>query len=166
MSKLKSIVQTKWVFGFASLIFVALDQISKEFAKEHLRLKGPINILGDFFIFQYAENRGAFLSLGATLSESARFFIFSVLVFFFLAYLSYLLYFKNQPKWNAWAIVFVLSGGIGNLIDRVSRGKVVDFMNLGIGSLRTGIFNVADFIIVIGVTMLIVSPKPKVQSSN
>lgn len=54
----------------------------------------------------------------------------------------------------AWSLV--LSGGLGNLVDRIiNDGRVIDFMNIGIGSLRTGIFNVADVCITVGVVVLI-----------
>jgi signal peptidase II len=63
-------------------------------------------------------------------------------------------------RMNAVSIVgfsLVIAGGIGNLIDRIGNGGVVtDFMNLGIGRIRTGIFNVADVIIMIGVAVLLV----------
>ncbi len=50
----------------------------------------------------------------------------------------------------------VLSGGLGNLVDRIiNDGRVIDFMNIGIGSLRTGIFNVADVCITVGVVVLV-----------
>ena len=50
----------------------------------------------------------------------------------------------------------VLSGGLGNLVDRIiNDGRVIDFMNIGIGSLRAGIFNVADVYITVGVVVLV-----------
>ena len=57
----------------------------------------------------------------------------------------------NMPLANFVALVLVLAGGIGNVIDRVlHNGLVTDFLNLGIGPVRTGIFNVADMVLVIG----------------
>jgi signal peptidase II len=54
------------------------------------------------------------------------------------------------------ALVFILAGGTGNLIDRIfNEGRVIDFMNMGIGSIRTGIFNMADIAIAIGTIWLI-----------
>lgn len=54
----------------------------------------------------------------------------------------------------AWSLV--LSGGLGNLVDRIiNDGRMIDFMNIGIGSLRTGIFNVADVYITVGVVVLV-----------
>ena len=56
----------------------------------------------------------------------------------------------------------MLAGGIGNLIDRVFHGGlVIDFLNMGIGPVRTGIFNVADMAIMAGFALLILQPRPK-----
>lgn len=69
-----------------------------------------------------------------------------------------------RPSVTAWSLV--LSGGIGNLLDRLLHdGGVIDFMNVGIGSLRTGIFNVADVCITIGVSLLVleVFQRPRVS---
>jgi signal peptidase II len=68
------------------------------------------------------------------------------------------------PTPVAAALSLILCGGIGNLIDRIVRdGRVVDFMNMGIGTLRTGVFNVADLGIVGGLLLLVVLElfKPK-----
>jgi signal peptidase II len=60
-----------------------------------------------------------------------------------------------MPRWQFIACVGILAGGLGNLIDRVTNhGQVTDFLNLGIGSLRTGIFNVADVAITGGALLL------------
>jgi signal peptidase II len=64
-------------------------------------------------------------------------------------------------KWSRLAtigLLLFLGGGFSNLIDRVAMGSVIDFMNLGIGSFRTGIFNVADVAIMAGIAILIVEP--------
>jgi signal peptidase II len=55
-----------------------------------------------------------------------------------------------------WAMVLVAAGGAGNLVDRLVRdGHVIDFMNLGLGQVRTGIFNVADVQIMVGLGLLL-----------
>ena len=65
-----------------------------------------------------------------------------------------------SKKLNSLAVsssVLIIGGGLGNLIDRITnKGSVIDFMNIGIGSIRTGIFNVADLTIMAGVLMLAV----------
>ena len=59
-------------------------------------------------------------------------------------------------------LAFIVGGGCGNLIDRLLRdGRVGDFMNIGIGPLRTGIFNFADLFVLTGCLLLLLSPKKK-----
>ena len=63
-----------------------------------------------------------------------------------------------RHRWPAPSLVglaLVLGGGASNLVDRVARGAVIDFLNVGVGSLRTGIFNVADMAIVLGIGLLL-----------
>lgn len=138
-------------------ITILIDQLTKQWAMRTL-LGSPSRIyFGDLFRFQYAENNGAFLSLGSGMSDGMRFWVFTVLVTLFLLGLGY--YLVTRKDINIWEVVayaLVLGGGIGNLIDRWMRdGHVVDFMNMGIGSLRTGIFNVADAVIMAGMFILI-----------
>jgi signal peptidase II len=63
-------------------------------------------------------------------------------------------------RWRGWLLIgtgLVLAGGASNWVDRLVRGSVVDFMNVGIGPLRTGIFNVADMAIMMGGAILLLS---------
>jgi signal peptidase II len=145
------------VFATISLT-VALDQLTKIWAVLKLRGEIPWVFLGDLFRIQYAENTGAFLSLGASLPDSVRFWIYQVAVGAVLLGTLYFVLFKAKDKVEVFALALILGGGIGNLIDRVfrDRGAVVDFMNMGIGSLRTGVFNVADLAISTGVVVIVI----------
>lgn len=68
----------------------------------------------------------------------------------------FLFFVKEIPPLSVISWSLVLSGGIGNLLDRLLHdGRVIDFMNVGIGSLRTGIFNVADVCIMIGISLVV-----------
>ena len=138
------------------LLFSTLgcDQATKIIAQDTLQVLDPIEYLGGFLRLEYAENRGAFLSLGSELDPSLRFWIFIVGVSAFLLVASIYLFTAKINFKNMIAISLILGGGIGNLIDRALYGQVVDFLNVGIGSLRTGIFNVADVAIVAGVIIL------------
>lgn len=110
---------------------------------------------GDTFRLVLAENSGAFLSLGSSLSETARFFIFTVGIgILMLAGLVLLFRKKKLSQLETIAYSLVLSGGVGNLIDRGMKSTVTDFMNIGIGSIRTGVFNIADMGIMLGVGIL------------
>ena len=108
---------------------------------------------------EYTENPGAFLSLGAKLSDDARFWIFTVMV---AALLIGLLVFAfrmspHTPFLIILAIALIVGGGLSNLIDRLMNdGRVVDFMQLGIGPFRTGVFNVADVAIMGGLAVMLV----------
>ncbi len=103
------------------------------------------------------------MNLGASLHEGLRFWIFTFAVSIFLLGMLFILLRQNRmSKWVTIGITLVIGGGFGNLIDRMDRGTVTDFINLGIGSLRTGIFNVADMAVVTGALLLIlVSCKTK-----
>lgn len=69
--------------------------------------------------------------------------------------LAIVLFVQPMPLATVVAWSLVLGGGLGNLVDRIMNdGRVIDFMDIGIGSLRTGIFNVADVCITIGVLLL------------
>ena len=132
------------------------DRVTKNMARHSLADAGTIGYLGDTFRLQYAENAGGFLSLGATIPGHLRPWIFSGFVGgLLLALLIYLLGARRMNRARRLALSLVLGGGLGNLWDRIfNDGRVVDFMNLGIGSLRTGIFNVADVAITAGLVWL------------
>ena len=136
---------------------VGCDQLTKDVAHQYLALQPPQSWFYDTVRLQYAENTGAFLSLGGDFSEGLRIFLFQVLPALCLVTLAMVLFAQLIPLSTAIAWSLVLSGGLGNLLDRIMNdGRVIDFMNLGIGSLRTGIFNVADVCITTGVVLLIV----------
>jgi signal peptidase II len=137
------------------LVSVVLDQLTKLLAFQNLRGHPGYSYLGGIFRLEYAENTGAFLSLGADMSEGARTAFFVVGVAFIIG-LCLVWLVKSADNWLAVAsLAAVISGGIGNLIDRVSRGSVIDFLFMGIGPLRTGVFNVADIAITGGLIVML-----------
>ena len=136
-------------------VTIALDQITKYTAKPLLQGQGSYSYLADTWRFVYSENTGAFLGLGAELSAGLRTLIFTVMVSLFLVALTVYTLRAALPRWHQIGAALLLGGGIGNLIDRVLLGYVIDFMNAGIGGLRTGIFNVADMAILLGIGFMI-----------
>lgn len=133
------------------------DQVSKFVVKQYLQPGNFYSYAGDTFRLQYAENSGAFLGLGATLPNPWRHLIFTVLVgIFLLALLVYLLRSSALTSFATVCLSLVCAGGLSNLIDRVAyEGRVIDFLNVGIGPLRTGIFNVADMAITFGALFML-----------
>ena len=145
------------------LATVGCDQATKVLARDSLSYRST-SYLWDLLRLQHSENAGAFLSMGAGLENSTRFWIFTVGVsIFILGALWILIRKKDLDRWTTVSLTLLVGGGIGNLIDRVTKGTVTDFLNVGIGELRTGIFNVADMAIVAGVLILFVmsSKTPK-----
>jgi signal peptidase II len=139
-------------------ITIALDQWTKQLARVSLASAAPRRI-GGILTLLYAENTGAFLSLGANLPPQTRSLIFSGVVAIALGIGIYALM-TNRIGGSAdsIAVAFILGGGIGNLIDRVFRGgRVTDFLYMSAGPLHTGVFNVADIAITGGVIWLLIT---------
>ncbi len=137
-------------------VVVALDQGSKYLAIQLLTDKGAISLLNDSVRFLLAENRGGFLSMGAALPEGMRRAIFlPVTAVLLLLFFLYTLFDKKLNRIMLNASALIIGGGIGNLLDRGFReGIVIDFVNIGIGNLRTGIFNLADVAVLGGCIIL------------
>ncbi len=137
---------------------VGCDQLTKDLAREHLSHAPTASFLHDMVRLTSAENPGAFLSLGAALSKPARMVIFQGgvgLVVVALIWAALLRRGLTRPQIVALALLG--ASGLGNLIDRVLYdGSVTDFLNIGIGPVRTGIFNVADIAGVVGVLVFLV----------
>lgn len=136
---------------------VGCDQATKKYAVENFKGQPPISYLGDTLRIQYAENPGAFLSLLADMSPAVRFWVLVVansVVMLIVA--AYFLWSTDLDPLSLVALALIVAGGVGNLIDRVMwNGVVIDFLNMGIGPLRTGVFNVADMAITAGFFMLL-----------
>lgn len=135
---------------------VGCDQATKYLASRSLPRTETFHFLGDSLRLRYTENPGAFLSLGERLPGEWRYLLLTLLVGVVLVGLFvYLLRGKSGDARTTTALALILGGGVGNLIDRLAHhGRVVDFLNVGIGPLRTGIFNVADLAITCGVLWL------------
>jgi len=146
------------LIGATSFISIVFDQWTKYLATQHLLGREQLSWWNDFFVLTYSINHGAFLGLGDALPEGIRDLIFSGLVgIFLIGFAIYTLRDKSMNNLQNLACGLVLSGGFSNLYDRITNnGGVVDFMNMGIGSLRTGIFNVADMAIMAGVILLLI----------
>ena len=136
---------------------VGCDQATKQIVRIQLPESITYSLLGDFIRLQHTQNHGAFLSLGAGLSESLRFAIFTVAVTVALAgMVAYLIRKPGVTAFDIVAVSLIACCGGGNLIDRILfGGGVTDFLNLGFSQLRTGIFNIADVAIMVGIGMLV-----------
>jgi signal peptidase II len=134
---------------------VGCDAVTKRLAAENLAGFPAQSFLGDTVRLTYAENTGGFLNLGATLPPWARTTVFTVAVGAFLLVMVAAAWRSGWRRWHTVALSLLLAGGFSNWVDRLGDGRVIDFLNLGIGGLRTGIFNVADVAIMIGVALFL-----------
>lgn len=149
---------TRWQrLAFLVLICatVGCDRVTKHFAASTLAGLPGQSFLADTVRLQYVENAGAFLGLGADWPPAVRTGLFTVgtgLILFAVVVAAIRLH------WSRLALVglgLVLAGGASNLVDRIAHGSVIDFMNVGLGPVRTGIFNVADMAILLGVGIVV-----------
>ncbi len=136
---------------------VGCDQASKQLANATLKGEPMRSFLGDTFRLTWATNEGAFLSLGANLPDGMRFGILTVAVGLLL--LGIVIFTATSGALDSGQVAgyaMIAGGGLSNWVDRARNdGAVVDFMNMGIGRLRTGVFNVADLAILAGIAFLL-----------
>lgn len=156
MTKEKLKHRNLYISGAIIAGLIVLDQIVKVWARASLRGTPGYSYLGGFVQVEYAENRGAFLSLGAQLSETARTGFFVVGATAMLVFCVYWLWKTAAHTFSMVSFSLVIAGGVGNLIDRIFRGSVTDYVHMGFTSLRTGVFNVADVAISAGFIFLLV----------
>lgn len=142
---------------------IAFDQITKVLARVYLKpaegvAAKTINVVGDFFILQYAENRGAFLSMGSKLPDGIWTMVMTLIpLIFLIVFFVYLLRKPSLPMTETLIYSGIIAGGLGNLYDRFRFGFVTDFLNFGIGdNFRTGILNIADIPITLGIIYLFI----------
>jgi signal peptidase II len=135
---------------------VGCDQATKQLAISHLRDEPAQSFLGGVLRLVFAENPGAFLSLGGRLPPAVRFWLLTIGVgLLLLVALLYLVKSQRLGRLHIVALTLAVGGGASNWYDRlVNNGHVVDFMVLGIGPVRTGVFNVADIAIMAGVGVM------------
>ena len=139
------------------LASVGCDQASKQVASSVLADAGVISMAAGIVRFELVHNPGAFLSLGVQLPEIVRIGLFTVLVPLVLVFFCVQFLRTHHPSTSLLlGLGLFAGGGFGNWLDRLFRdGAVTDFVSLGVGSLRTGIFNVADLAVISGVALLL-----------
>jgi signal peptidase II len=149
---------------FVLFATVGCDQATKAAARTHLAGENALSFLNGVFYLHYAENPGAFLSLGASLTPEAQYWIFVVMVSAILLGLAIYLAraaLREQDRLPLSVLVALslfLGGGVGNLIDRLLYdGRVADFMVIRLGWASTGVFNVADMALMLALGLVVFS---------
>lgn len=134
------------------VIFLIIDQASKLLVIKLLNPGDSITIIKNFFYIKYTNNTGAAFSI--LLGKRIFLIVVAILIIGILLY--YIKKNKVDGKLNIIAFSLIIGGSLGNLIDRIVRGYVVDFISIKLGSYNFPIFNVADTLIVVGVFLLLI----------
>ena len=132
-----------------ALAVLALDQWTKRWASQTLENAPPIHVIGSWVQFSYTRNSGVAFGLGA--GRHFPYWIFSALAA--VGIVSLLVMRPSQSVTRRVALALVLGGAVGNLIDRLRFGEVVDFILLSWRHWQFPIFNVADSAVTIGVAL-------------
>lgn len=144
------------------------DQATKQLARTFLEGEAPVSFLSDSLRLVYAENAGAFLGLGANWPGALRDALFLAGVPLMLVLLVvYFVRFRAANMLGLAAAGLMVGGGLSNLVDRVLfEGLVTDFLNVGLGPLRTGVFNLADTAVLVGAVGLVWTSRRRPPSAT
>ncbi|MEG2814006.1 MAG: signal peptidase II, partial [Oscillospiraceae bacterium] len=131
-----------------SILLIVFDQFIKKIAIEKLQPKSSIPVIKGFFHFTYVENTGAAFGV-----MDGRAGILILITSLAILVATFLILFKRIKKpFLIWTISLIIAGGVGNLIDRIGKGYVVDYLDLRV--INFAVFNFADCCVVIGTILL------------
>ena len=135
-----------------TLLLIILDQVVKFICLEKLKPIGSVKIIEDFFYFTYVENRGAAFGM----LQGARWIFIGIAI---VAVIICIYHYNKMPKnkflnLSRLSLIFIISGAIGNMIDRFFRGYVVDMFHFIFWGREFAVFNIADILVCVGTFLL------------
>jgi len=133
-------------------LIVVFDQATKYLVRHNLDLHTAVPVVGDFFRLTYVENSGIVfgIKVGGALP------LFTVLSIAATILILYYFYRERASHLGVRiSLALILGGAVGNLIDRLVFGRVVDFLDFGVGEYRFFVFNVADSAVTVGVALFL-----------
>jgi len=140
-------VRALWI----AVVALVLDQVSKWWVMQSMALYESVSVLGSFFRLTYIHNPGAVFGL-----RLGSVYVHLALAAVALVFVCVLLWrLPADAKWPAVGLALVLGGAVGNMIDRVLFGVVIDFLDFGFGDTRWWIFNLADSWVSVGTVLLL-----------
>ncbi len=135
---------------------VGCDQISKSVVRERVQQNEHIQIIQDNFILTNVENNGAFLGVGSSLSPTMKNILLLGMPSIMLVVLVGALFMRsNLSRMVVVGMSFVVGGGVGNILDRFLYGSVTDFLHIDLEVFQTGIFNMADVSVTVGMLLIL-----------
>lgn len=133
-----------------ALFAVVLDQVTKILAVKYLMPVDTVPIIKSVLHLTYLENTGA--AFGSL--KNSRWVFLAVSTFAIIALVFYMFRFKPKNRVLSAGLAFIIGGGIGNMIDRIAKGYVVDFVDFRL--VNFAVFNVADSFVCVGAALVII----------
>lgn len=133
-----------------ALLAVVLDQVTKILAVKYLMPVNTVPIIKSVLHLTYLENTGA--AFGSL--KNSRWVFLAVSTFAIIALVFYMFRFKPKNRVLSAGLAFIIGGGIGNMIDRIAKGYVVDFIDFRL--INFAVFNVADSFVCVGAALVII----------
>jgi signal peptidase II len=162
-------VAARRTFFLLALAILVLDQVSKVAADAFLRFRGPVDIIPGAFSLWYSRNRGGLFGYFSSLEDPWRSLLLTVFPLLAIASIAvFLATTRDSDRATLTGLALILGGATGNLVDRILRGEVIDFLDVYVsspgmaerlverfGTAHWPTFNLADSAIVIGASLLI-----------
>jgi len=143
------------LFVLTVLVIVVLDQVTKIYIDTHMTLHESIPVVQGFFNITYVRNPGAAFGFLAGASPTVRaLFLIGVWIFASGLIVYYVAKMKTEDILLTYGMSLILGGAVGNLIDRVRLGEVIDFLDFYISTYHWPAFNVADSAVTVGAVIL------------
>ena len=159
------------ILAIISVVILVFDQATKLYVDANFRLHESMPVIHGFFSLTYVRNKGAAFGILADNAVRIPFFI-TVSIVAMLGILWYIRRIRNDQRLTVFSLSLVFAGALGNLIDRIRLGEVIDFLDVFWQRYHWPAFNVADSAITVGVTLLFIDmwredrKKPTAQSAN
>jgi signal peptidase II len=157
--------QSSLTWLWLTVLLLVLDQVTKQWVVNTFYLYESVNVL-PFFNITYVQNLGAAFSFLADQGGWQRWFFTAIAA---IASIVFFVWMMNTPKQNkvlGAAFALMLSGALGNLIDRVLYGYVIDFLDFYVNTNHWPAFNVADSAIFIGAALMIIDSFKKEKNNS
>lgn len=155
------------LLALVSLTIAILDQATKAYITHTMYLYESISVIPNFFNLTYIRNPGGAFGILASSSSAFRTVFFLTTSLFALVLLGTIFYrLRSEDWWGHFTIASIFGGAIGNLIDRLRLGEVVDFLDFYVGNYHWPAFNVADSAITVGVISLLILFAMEKKESN
>jgi signal peptidase II len=146
--------QLKWLW--LSLAVIVIDQVTKQIAEAQLSLHEPVNLI-PYFDWYLTYNTGAAFSLLADAGGWQRWLFTVIAIVVSAVIVQWIRKLPHEDSLTALSLGLILGGAIGNLIDRILLGHVIDYIQVWLGSYPFPAFNIADAAISVGAALLILS---------